>query len=160
MNLLKISGPVASYLQTCVKKDLSEFLFCEIVCRKRPVSGSNNRHFPSRSVITERWRFLPSRLRTLLLRVIRLTGSSYFSSQVVPFLSLTSPFFFLLKINTHWEEPVVQEGWTRMKWNEVRVIGRGKQYPPHDHDPHDQMHSGPLVSCVSNQVYRLILCDH
>jgi hypothetical protein len=43
------------YLERCVKQDLWELLFCEIVCRKRPVPELKNRHFPSRSVIVERW---------------------------------------------------------------------------------------------------------
>ncbi len=42
----------------------------------------------SRPVITERWRVLPSRLRTLLLRDVRLTGSSYYSPQAGPFFPL------------------------------------------------------------------------
>jgi hypothetical protein len=68
----------------------------------RPVLESKNRRFPSRPVIAERWWFLPSRLRTLLLRTVILSGSWYYSPQVVPFyLYLSLYLLCIINKNPH-----------------------------------------------------------
>ena len=60
-----------------VLKDLVRIRFLRNCLSYRPVPESNDRLFPSKPVIVERWRSLSSRFRTLLLRVVKLTGTDF-----------------------------------------------------------------------------------